>query len=373
MLTCVTAFVFVLLFSQGTSILEESLVCRFQLALYYVSFDEELHASDMALLASPPATSPAAGSTQTPAQLAQQSLVDHHRNTYATNQELRRAKALFEQVASQKPDEWLLHANILPALNESMVASLVPPITTPRLIDEAATLIAQYAADDDKLHSCLFLAGLCDALIGIRIFCAAKAAQKVIVSSPPPTNSKAAAGLSVAASAAALAAASAAKKKQPAATPSGGATAAATSGSTSAGGSGSASSASSTSPGSSSRSLLPPPLPELYLQSRTVFCPPILLRYRDMCASFGCTAEIRLLRACNGLLQMAANLGARLSESFGSSPHVAKQLFQAAWGAEIIREFTEVVSVYTKQRPLANTQAKLLLAIKKGMKAAIAL
>lgn len=324
----------------------------------------ELHASDIALLASPTAASPANQSA------AHQALVEHHRNTYATNQELRRAKALFEQVASQKPDEWLLHANILPVLNESMMASLVPPITTPRLIDEAATLIAQYAADDDKLHACLFLAGLCDALIGIRIFCAAKAAQKAMLPSSAPSSSKSVPG-SVAASAAALSAAALAKKKQPPpATPSAAPSSAASASSAAAN---SGSNASSASPGSSSRSLLPPPLPELYLQSRTVFCPPILLRYRDMSASFGCTAEIRLLRACNGLLQMAANLGARLSETFGSSPHVAKQLFQAAWGAEIIREFTEVISVFTKQRPLANTQAKLLLAIKKGMKAAIAL
>jgi hypothetical protein len=118
----------------------------------------------------------------------------------------------------------------------------------------------------------------------------------------------------------------------------------------------------------------PPPIPDLYLQSRTVFCPPILLRYRDMCESFGDTAEIRLLRSCLGLLQMAANLSQRLADAFGpSAPKVAKQLFQAAWGANIISEFTAVVHIYTKQKPLAVTAAKLLLQIKKQMKVVIAL
>jgi hypothetical protein len=93
-----------------------------------------------------------------------------------------------------------------------------------------------------------------------------------------------------------------------------------------------------------------------------------------MCASFGETAEIRLLRSCSGLLQMAASLSQRLNDAFGgSAPRVAKQLFQAAWGAEIIREFTAVVEVFTRQRPLTNVAAKLLLQLKKQMKIAITL
>jgi hypothetical protein len=180
-------------------------------------------------------------------------------------------------------------------------------------------LVSQYAADDSKLHTCLFMAGLCDALIGIRVYIAsqAKPAAAVVAGANGKSGKKG----------------SAAPPPPP-----------------------------------------PPPIPELYRQTRTVFCPPILLRYRDMCASFGETAEIRLLRSCSGLLQMAASLSQRLNDAFGgSAPRVAKQLFQAAWGAEIIREFTAVVEVFTRQRPLTNVAAKLLLQLKKQMKIAITL
>jgi hypothetical protein len=280
----------------GTTILEESLVCRMQLASYYITYDEEL---------------------------------DGDRSV--ENQELRRSKALFEQVASQKPDQCLLHANLLPCLAESLSASLSPPHTYPRHVSDLATLIVEYAADDDKLHMCLFYAGLCDALIGIRVYQAAvaKTTNQHKVTNTASANSFAAKKAAAAAAA---------------------------------------------SPKGSIVARAPPPIPDLYMQMRPVFCPPILLRYRDMCESFGETAEIRLLRSCLGLLQMAANLSQRLSDAFGpSAPRVAKQLFQAAWGAEIIREFTAVVDVFTKQRPLTNIAAKLLLQIKKQIKVVITL
>lgn len=262
-------------FELGTTILEESLVCRFQLANYYITWDEELG--------------------------------DDERSS--ENQELRRSKALFEQVASQKPDVALVHATLLPILTNQSEKETTHNANT-NSVDDVCTLIAEYAADDDKLHACLFLAGLCDALIGIRVYQASQ-----VKPAPPVLKAGKA-------------------KHQP---------------------------------------VLPPPaVPPLYLMTRTVWCPPILLRYREMAASFGNSCEIRFLRACNGLLQLAANLPQRLNDAFGGkAPHAARQLFQAAWGAEILREYSEVIAVYSKQKPLTSIVSKILFQIRAEMKKTI--
>lgn len=272
--------------SVAPTILEESLICRFQLANYYCRWDDELG----------------------------------HEERSMDNQELRRSKALFEQVASSKPDQALVHATLLPILTQEFDTTNVGGMNhPPSVIDHIATVVADYAADDDKLNVCLFLAGLCDALIGIRVYQASQV--KVSTSTSTALNAKVLKN----------------GKKL-----------------------------------SQSHSTPPPPVPELYLMTRTVYCPSILLRYRSMSASFGHTCEIRLLRALNGLLQLAANLPQRLNDAFGgAAPHVAKQLFQAAWGAEILREYSEVVAVYNKQRPMTSIVAKLLMQIKKEMKSTI--
>jgi len=316
-----------------TSILEESLVCRWQLATYYVNYDEELTAAR---------NDNSNGST-----------------VWEGCSELRRAKALYEQVAMHRIGSDVLGREV----DVSLVDLLAPRATQQDLtidhIHSIAALITGYAEEDEKLHLCLFLAGLADALIGIRTYMAYQAwearkaeAEKANQPPKPSTNyygmpkSPAPSSKKPSASSSTPSSPSRSNRRR------------------------STASSSSSSDGSS---MIPPPIPELYLLDRPVWCPPILKRYRAISPSFGLTPEIRLLRSINGLLLLAANLTARVNETLGAirAPKLARQLFQAAWGQELMRELQEVLTVFHAQRPLTNTAAKLMIQIKAAMKEAI--
>ena len=226
----------------SVTILEESFVCQYQLAHYYVQWDEEL------------------GSDRS---------VENH--------ELRRAKALYEHIAQAKIDSTIVKQTVdecIPEFQQKLNS------TAPKLKEMTIShIIADYTWDDDKLIYILFLASLCDALLTIRT-------DNVKITRP-------------------------------------------------------------------------------------VECPALLHRYRALSPAFAKSAEIKLARQIFGLEQLSLSLSGRLRDMFANQPlhaAAAKQLFQSAWGADIINEFTQVVSLFTKQRPLSNIAAKLMLQIKQHIK-----
>lgn len=205
--------------------------------------------------------------------------------------------ALYESIAAVKPDWHLLHTCLYAHLRSIFNTNHLSQqenigVATASNVDIISGIIAEYAADDDKLVNCLFLAGLCDALIHIRVY-ASKHSKKpnVQLSKSLDFNKHTS---------------SAVKKALKNVSPKAKA----------------ASSLSSSLSDSISTSSSP------FETSRVVECPSILKRYREMCVSLTGTPEICLLRQVYGLLHLAASLTLRIDEVFGVAPHVAKQLFQ---------------------------------------------